>query len=138
MTSKIADLTASLGPSALSQAESAHTALASFVATASYSIPSDVTALDALETFSTVPDWYSALPSDVRSYYDANNARVQSLVNEAILGPNATTTGASAASSGASAASSAGAAQQTGAATEKVVGMVGAGVAAVFAGVMAL
>ena len=56
VTSKINDLTASLGPSALSQAASAHTALASFVATASYSIPSEVTALGALETFTTVPD----------------------------------------------------------------------------------
>ena len=135
MTSKINDLTASLGPSALSQAASAHTALASFVATASYSIPSEVTALGALETFTTVPDWYSALPSDVKSYYDANNARVQSLVNEAVNGANATTTGAGASGSASGTAANP---QSTGAAPSSVAKVVGAGVAAAFVGVMAL
>lgn len=94
-----------------------------------------MTKIGALETFTTVPAWYSALPSDLKSYYDANNARVQSLVNEAINGANATTTGASAAGS----ATGTGARpQSTGAAPSSVVKALGAGVAAAFVGVMAL
>ncbi|KAJ4373143.1 hypothetical protein N0V83_003434 [Neocucurbitaria cava] len=140
VTSKIGELTASLGTSAVSEAASAHTALESFVKTASYSIPSDVTDIGALETFTTVPDWYSALPSDVKSYYDANNAKVQSLLNEAILGANATTTGASVSGSKTgSATGSAATAQSTGgAAPSSVAKVVGAGVAAAFVGVLAL
>lgn len=136
VTSKIGQLTAELGPSAVSQAASAHTALASFVATATYSIPAEVTQLGALETFTTVPVWYSALPSDLKSYYDRNNARVQSLINEAVNGANATTgsVGPSGSRSG-----SATTPQSTGAAAQgKVVGAVGAGFAAAFVGVMAL
>ncbi|OAL44314.1 hypothetical protein IQ07DRAFT_248022 [Pyrenochaeta sp. DS3sAY3a] len=133
VTSKIGELTASLGPSALSQAASAHTALASFVATATYSIPSEVTQLGALETFTTVPEWYSALPSDVKSYYDANNARVQSLINEAVNGANATSGSGSPSRSG-----SAAPAASTGAAAGGVVKVLGAGVVAGLVGVVAL
>ncbi|KAF1947446.1 hypothetical protein EJ02DRAFT_449619 [Clathrospora elynae] len=140
ITSKLgAELTAS---SALYAAASAQSALASFVATASYDIDSQVTEVGALETFTSTPAWYMALPSDVKSYYDKNNAEVQSLLNEAVNGENATTTAASASgtgsAAGASATGSAAGAKPTGAAMGKVVGVVGAGVAAAFAGVMAL
>jgi hypothetical protein len=127
--------------SALSAAVSANQALASFVATASYDIPSGVTELGALETFSTTPAWYSALPSDLKSYYDKYNSEVQRLVNQAILGENGTvasTTGASASGSGATSASGTAGATETGAAMGNVVAMLGAGAAAAFAGVMAL
>lgn len=133
VTSKIGDLTKSLSPSQVSQANSARTALANFVATATYDIPKEVTQLSALETYTTIPSWYSALPSDVKSYYDQNNARVQSLVNEAILGTSAA--GSAAAGSAAATGSKP---QSTGAAPSGVVQMVGAGVAAAFVGVMAL
>ncbi|KAH7389822.1 hypothetical protein BKA66DRAFT_568743 [Pyrenochaeta sp. MPI-SDFR-AT-0127] len=131
VTSKIGELTASLGPSALSQAASAQTALASFVATASYDIPDEVTKIGGLETFTTVPTWYSALPSDLKSYYDANNARVQSLINEAVNGASAANTGASPTGTGARP-------QSTGAAPSSAVKALGAGVAAAFVGVLAL
>jgi hypothetical protein len=75
----------------------------------------------------------------VKSYYDNYNNEVQRLVNQAILGENGTvasTTGAGA-SSATRASGSAGSAA-TGAAMGNVVGMMGAGVAAAFAGVMAL
>lgn len=136
MTSELGQLTASIGPSGISKAASVHTALASFVATASYSIPSEVTKLGALETFTTVPAWYSALPSDVKSYYDANNARVQSLVDQAVLGSAANATSTSKIATGTAAVTTKSTA--TGAASEKIVGLVGAGFAAAFAGVMAL
>ncbi|KAF1844189.1 uncharacterized protein K460DRAFT_289806 [Cucurbitaria berberidis CBS 394.84] len=129
VTSKVA--AESIGPSAISAAASAHLALVSFAATASYSIPSDVTKVGGLQTFTTVPDWYSALPSNVKSYYDANNARVQSIVNEAV---GATpTSGASGNPTG-----SGSQAKSTAAAPSSVVKVVGAGVAAAFVGVMAL
>lgn len=129
VTSKIGSLTAD--PSAVRAAASAHAALGSFVKTATYDIPAEVTELTALQTFTTTPAWYTALPSDLRAYYDKNNALVQSLLNEAILG-TAAPTGSAAASASANAPAS------TGAATEKVVGVVGAGLAAMFAGVLAL
>jgi len=133
VTSRLASLTQG---SALSAAASAHKGLASFAATASYSIPSEVTALNEIETFSATPDWYSALPSDVKSYYDKYNQEVQELIVEAVQGPNATTTtGAASKSTGVSGTAGP---KETGAGAQKVVGLVGAGVAAAFAGVMAL
>lgn len=135
-----------MSPSQVSQANSARNALASFVATATYDIPKEVTQLSALETFTSIPAWYSALPSDVKSYvntdvenveacadrwnryYDANNARVQSLVNEAVLGAGASGSPAATGSKP----------QSTGAAPSGVVQLMGAGVAAAFVGVMAL
>ncbi|KAH6872233.1 hypothetical protein J4E91_009969 [Alternaria rosae] len=132
----LASLTAA---SNIAAAKSAHDGLKSFAATASYSIPSGVTELGALETLSETPAWYSALPSDVKSYYDKYNQEVQRLVNQAILGENgtlATTTGAGA--SGASATGASASATGTGAAMSNVVGVMGAGFAAAFAGVMAL
>jgi hypothetical protein len=119
------------------------------VATASYSIPSDVADIGALETFTTAPAWYTALPSDLKSYYDSKNAVVQSVVNVAVNGENAggSTTvapsgsaGGAAKSSGSAQASGTGAGtQSTGAASpERMVQYVGAGAAAVFAGVLAL
>jgi hypothetical protein len=125
--------------SALQAAASAHKGLASFVATASYSIPSEVTKVGALETFSETPAWYSALPSDIKSYYDSYNAEVQRLVNQAILGNNGTTASTTrSGSSGATGASGTAGPAETGAAMGNMVGMMGAGVAAAFAGVMAL
>jgi hypothetical protein len=120
---------AAANPSFISEKAKIQKELVSFVATASYSIPSEVTALAGFETFTTVPAWYSALPSDVKSYYDKNNALVQSVLNQAVLG-NATQSG-SATKSGTGATAS-----QTGAAN-KVVAM-GAGMAAAFLGVIAL
>ena len=82
-----------------------------------------------------MPAWYSALPSDVKSYYDGNNAKVQSFINQAILGtaaPSGSVMG-SASKTGAAAASGTGAAG-----SEKVVKYVGAGMMAAFAGVVAL
>ncbi|RMZ70829.1 lignostilbene dioxygenase family [Pyrenophora seminiperda CCB06] len=133
VTSRLASLTQS---SVLAAAASAHKGLASFAATASYSIPSEVTALDKVETFSAVPDWYSALPSDVKSYYDKYNQEVQDLIIEAVQGTSATTT-ATATSKSTGASGTAGP-KETGAGAHKAVGLVGAGVAAAFAGIMAL
>jgi hypothetical protein len=96
-----------------------------------------VTQLGAIETFGSTPAWYSALPSDVKSYYDEYNKEVNSVLVEAIGGkPAANTT-----SGGGSATGSAGAAGATGtngAAADRVLGVMGAGIAAAFAGVMAL
>lgn len=129
--SHLATLTAS---SLLAAASSAHAGLASFAATASYSIPAEVTAVSALETFTTVPAWYSALPSDVKSYYDKYNAEVQSVLDDAAGGANATSTSGTSGSATGSAVKATG----TGAASEKVVGGMGLGVAALLAGLMAL
>jgi hypothetical protein len=98
VTSKLGALTASLPASDLRAAVSAQTALAAFIASApsSYSIPSKVTDIGAFETFSTTPAWYSALPSELRSYYDGNNQKAQSAINEAF----GKTTSASAGASG--------------------------------------
>ncbi|KAH7066769.1 hypothetical protein BKA63DRAFT_495669 [Paraphoma chrysanthemicola] len=127
VTSRIGQLTASLPASEISRAASAQQALASFVATATYDIPDKVTQIGAIETFTSgVPSWYSALPSDLKSYYDQNNARVQSVVNEAFAVSSSPT-------------GTAGAARSTGVAQrEKVVQYVGVAGAAAFAGVMAL
>ncbi|KAL6705641.1 hypothetical protein ACN47E_006588 [Coniothyrium glycines] len=134
VTSKIGEFAAD--SSAVSAASSARAVLGSFVATATYSIPPGVTQLTAIETYTTVPDWYTALPSDIKSYYDQQNALYQSLLNEAILGPNATTT--SGLSGSATRSASGASTSQTGAAPDKAIAMVGAGFAAVFAGVLAL
>jgi hypothetical protein len=107
--------------------------LASFVATASYSIPSGVTALDGLETFTSVPNWYSALPSDVKSYYDKNNKVVESILFRA-AGVNQTGT---ASGSGSATKSGTGAAASATGGANKVAAM-GAGMAAAFLGVVAL
>jgi len=96
-----------------------------------------VTAVGGIETFSATPAWYSALPSDVKSYYDELNQEVQELILEAVQGPNATTTTTETASKSSGASGTAGP-NETGAGAHKVVGLVGAGVAAAFAGVMAL
>lgn len=137
VSSGLASLTADSG--ALSSASSAHAGLASFVATATYSIPSDVTKIGAVETFSTTPAWYSALPSDVKAYYDKFNKEVQGLIDQAILGSSAATTasGASAKPTGTGANSKP---TETGAAAilGSPVGAMGAGIVAAFAGVMAL
>jgi hypothetical protein len=81
-----------------------------------------------------VPEWYSALPSDVKSYYDKNNKVVESILFQA-AGVNQTGTASgtgTATKSGTSATTS-----QTGGAAYKVAPM-GAGIAAAFLGVVAL
>jgi hypothetical protein len=101
-----------------------------FVATApsSLSIPAKVTEIGSLETFTSTPAWFSALPSDLKSYYEGTNAKVQSVVNQAV--------GVSAAPSSAT---SAAGAQKTGAAnSDKIVQYLGVGAAAGLAGVFAL
>ncbi|KAF1914563.1 hypothetical protein BDU57DRAFT_519624 [Ampelomyces quisqualis] len=130
--SRIADLTASLPTSELSRGASAQQALNSFVATApsSLSIPARVTDIGAIETLTSTPAWFSALPSDLRSYYESQNAKVQSVVNDA----------AGAQASSASRSGGAAGPQSTGAAagSEKVVKYMGVAGAAAVAGVFAL
>jgi hypothetical protein len=45
------------------------------------SIPPVVTALDQFTVYTTVPSWYSALPSGVKSFYDDAAHRVESFLN---------------------------------------------------------
>jgi hypothetical protein len=126
--SRFADLTKSLPASELSRGASAQQALNSFLATASLTgVPAKVTELGALETLTSTPAWFSQLPSDLKSYYESQNARVQSVVNEVVGGKP------SSAVSAASGPSSTGAASQ-----EKIVQYLGAGAAAAMAGVFAL
>lgn len=131
MTAELASLTASADASLVSEKAKIQKELASFAATATYSIPAGVTALTGLETFTTVPQWYSALPSDVKSYYDKNNKVVESIIAQA-AGVNQTGT----ASGAATATGSGRTASQTGAANK--IAVLGAGVAAAFLGVVAL
>ncbi|KAJ8116131.1 hypothetical protein OPT61_g2380 [Boeremia exigua] len=131
VTEELASLTASANPSLISEKSKVQAELASFAATATYSIPSGVTALAGIETFTTVPEWYSALPSDVKSYYDRNNKVVESILSRA-AGGNETGT----ASGSASATGSGTSASQTGSANK--VAAMGAGMAAAFLGVVAL
>jgi len=123
--SRVADLTKSVPTSQVAQAISANSALRNFVSTASISVPPQVTEIGKYERFSTTPSWYSALPSDLRSYYDGNNARVQSVINEVA--------GRTPSSAGPSQTGTAAGAQGTGAAgTEKVGRYMGVGAAAAF------
>jgi hypothetical protein len=87
----------------------------------------------AFTTFSTTPAWYSALPSDLKAYYDGNNAKVQSVVNELAGVTGSATVGGSASRTGASAPKSTAAASN-----EKVVQYLGVGAAAAMVGVFAL
>ncbi|KAJ4325286.1 hypothetical protein N0V94_000810 [Neodidymelliopsis sp. IMI 364377] len=121
---------ATADPSLIAQKAKVQKELASFAATATYSIPSDVTALANIATFTTIPAWYSALPSDVKSYYDKENAIVESILYQAV-GVNQTSGSGKATASGTGTAAS-----QTGAATK--VGVLGVGMAAAFLGVVAL
>jgi len=134
VTRNLASLTADA--SAVSRAASAKTALESFVKTATVSVPTGITGLGSLETFTSVPAWYSALPSDLKSYYDSKNSQIQNLVNQAVLGTAASgPSGASAAPSRTGGSGS----QSTGAAaSDKTVQYIGAGMVAAFAGVLAL
>lgn len=131
----LASLTAS---SNLAAASSAHAGLASFAATATYSIPAAVTSVGGLETLASTPAWYSALPSNVKSYYDEWNREIQGLVDQAILGTSAAASGTQ--NSEATGASASAGSSETGAANANagVVGVLGAGLAAAFAGVVAL
>lgn len=45
------------------------------------SIPPVITALDRLEIYTTVPPWYSQLPSGVRSLYDEVGKSIESFLN---------------------------------------------------------
>ncbi|KAF2995228.1 hypothetical protein E8E13_002384 [Curvularia kusanoi] len=135
VTAELASLTAAADASAVSEKAKIQKELASFAATASYSIPSDVTALGGLATFTTVPDWYSALPSDVKSYYDKNNKVVESILFQAV-GVNQTATASGSPSKTASGSGSS--ASQTGAAAGRMKVAGAAGVAAAVLGVVAL
>lgn len=131
MTEELASLTASADASFASEKASIQSELVSFAATASYSIPAAVTALTGLETFTTVPEWYNALPSDVKSYYDRSNKVVESIIFKA-AGVNQTGT----ASGSATATGTGTTAGQTGSANK--VAVMGAGVAVAFLGVVVL
>ncbi|KAH3953983.1 hypothetical protein HBH70_114710 [Parastagonospora nodorum] len=65
----------------LAQATSVIPELRNFVATASVSIPPVVTAVDQFTIYTTVPSWYSELPSGVKSFYDDAADRVESFLN---------------------------------------------------------
>lgn len=82
-----------------------------------------------------MPDWYSALPSDVKSYYDKNNKVVESILFQA-AGVNQTGTASGSGSASATRSGTGATASQTGAANKVTV--VGAGMAAAFLGVIAL
>lgn len=126
--SRIAQLTASVPASAISRGASAQQALNSFLATASLrDVPAKVTEIGAIETITSTPAWFSQLPTDLKSYYESQNAQVQSIVNE-VAGNKA-----SSAVSAASGPKSTGAASQ-----DKVVKYMGVGAAAAMAGVFAL
>ncbi|KAF2025146.1 hypothetical protein EK21DRAFT_77054 [Setomelanomma holmii] len=61
--------TSGLGSSYQSSRSSAASEIAAFVRTATnYTIPSDVTVDDTTTTFFSRPNWYTALPSDARSF----------------------------------------------------------------------
>lgn len=116
-------------PSVASHAAEMKSKFVEFAATASYSIPAAVTEMTGgYQTFTTVPAWYSALPSDVKSYYDNNNKVVEGLVLQAV---GSTPTGSASVTGGSAAAT-----PSTGAGS--AVKAVGAGVAAMVAGVLVL
>jgi hypothetical protein len=98
-----------------------------FVATApsSLSIPAKVTEIGAFETFSTTPAWFTALPTDLKQYYESQNAKVQSVVDDAVGKGSSSLSAAAPKSTGA-------------AGSEKVVKYMGVGAAAAMAGVFAL
>jgi hypothetical protein len=123
--SRVNDLTASLPASELARGISANSALQQFVKTASVSVDPKVTQLGAFERLSETPTWYTVLPSDLRAYYDGNNAKVQSAINE-VAGRTPSMTGPSQTGSAAGA-------KGTGSANaEKVMGYMGVGAAAAF------
>jgi hypothetical protein len=85
--------------------------------------------------------WYSALPSDVKAYYDEFNKDVQRLVNQAILGNDGDVDASGTTAPGATRTSSSNTgagAKETGAAGRSTVGVLGAGIAVAVAGVLAL
>ncbi|KAH8731690.1 hypothetical protein GQ44DRAFT_822562 [Phaeosphaeriaceae sp. PMI808] len=127
----------SVASSDLSRARSAQTALASFVATApaSLSVPSQITDIAKPTAFTSVPAWYSALPSDLKAYYDQQNSKAQAAVNEVF---GVATSGATGGSGATPASTGAPAAKTGAAAQEKVVQYLGMGAAAAFVGVFAL
>jgi hypothetical protein len=107
-------------------------ALRSFAATASYDIPAKVTEIGSFETFTTVPEWYSALPSDIKSYHDKNNKMVESVLLAAAGGtptPSTSGSGSAAASGDAAKATQTAGASRVGAA----VGVVAAAIVGVAA-----
>jgi hypothetical protein len=131
VTQALASVTAN--PSAISEAAKMNAALRSFAATASYDIPAKVTEIGSFETFTTVPEWYSALPSDIKSYHDKNNKMVESVLLAAAGGtPTSSTSGSG------SAAASGDAAKATQTAGASRVGAAVGVVAAAIVGVAAL
>ncbi|KAF2732113.1 hypothetical protein EJ04DRAFT_497531 [Polyplosphaeria fusca] len=53
-------------------------------ATRNYSIPAEVPATGTTVTITTKPDWYTALPSAVRSYKESEQARQKSILNDVL------------------------------------------------------
>ncbi|KAF2025730.1 hypothetical protein EK21DRAFT_116510 [Setomelanomma holmii] len=76
----------------VAQATSVVPQLRDFVATAAVSVPPVVTATDDFQIYTTVPSWYSQLPSGVRALYDQVGQRVESFLdeNQPTLVPNGT------------------------------------------------
>lgn len=89
-------------------------------------MPPEITKIGGFTTLSATPAWFSGLPSDLRSYYDSQNSRVQSVVDSIMGGSqSATRTGGETKSTAA-------------ASQERVVGILGVAGAAAMAGVFAL
>lgn len=73
---------------------SAESELENFVATATYDIPPVVTDKYSAKYYTTVPEWYSALPSDVKTFNDEVVSLERSILAD--MGYAATTTPAEA------------------------------------------
>ncbi|KAH7081027.1 hypothetical protein FB567DRAFT_606465 [Paraphoma chrysanthemicola] len=66
----------------LARATSVVPQMREFVETATVSIPPVVTATDDIQIFTTVPAWYSQLPSGVRALYDEVGSKIEDALND--------------------------------------------------------
>jgi hypothetical protein len=123
--------------SLLSQKSAMDAQIQSFVSTATqFEIPPEVTDPSKIATFTTIPEWYSALPKEVLDYHSKAAAAVSSVASE--LGaqisqaPNGTANGTLKVDPSPSPSATGGDVAPTGAAGRMAVGMGGvlAGVAA--------
>ncbi|KAJ4362686.1 hypothetical protein N0V95_001394 [Ascochyta clinopodiicola] len=62
---------------------SAYSALVDFQETGK-NVPEGVTATDAILTYSTTPDWYNAMPTDLKNYIEKNR-KEQDAIRESVL-----------------------------------------------------
>lgn len=77
--------TKELGPNYQSSRSSAASEIRAFVQSASnYSIPPDVTNDDKTQTFFSLPDWYTALPSGARAFKEQQVSDQFSIVRSVI------------------------------------------------------